>query len=39
MNSEEIDAERLNAKQDIDNICNSAACGAAAGFAARGAKP
>jgi hypothetical protein len=24
MNSEEIDTERLNAKRDIDNICNSA---------------
>ena len=23
MNSEEIDTERLNAKQDVDNICNS----------------
>jgi hypothetical protein len=24
MNSEEIDTERLNAKRDVDNICNSA---------------
>jgi len=24
MTSEEIDTERLNAKRDIDNICNSA---------------